>query len=134
MGSQDFVNVIKTTPQEFIDLKIEIGFLDYEASGIYKLIPYYQKILSKPGSGALPHIIQKNPFNGTWEMKKIHDSKNQEIIHYFPKEAENPLRDAIVVNVFDTLKTEAKKMGKESENLRKEVQLKNDNLESFKKE
>jgi len=131
--SQDFANVIKTPPQEFIDLKIEIGFLNYEASGIYKLMPYYQKILSN-GSGALPHIIQKNPFNGTWEMKKIHDSKNQEIIHYFPKEAENPLRDAIVVNVFDTLKTEAKKMGKESENLRKEVKLKNVNLESFKKE
>ena len=62
-------------------------------------MPYYQRVLPKD-SGIVPHIIQKNPLDGTWEMKKIYDSKNQEIIHSFPKEIENPLRDSIVVNVF----------------------------------
>lgn len=132
--SQDFRNVIKTPPQEFIDLKIEIGFLNHEASGIYKLMPYYQRVLPKDSSGALPHIIQKNPLDGTWEMRKIYDFKNQEIIHSFPIEIENPLRDSIVVNVFETLKKEAQKMKKESENLKKEVKSKNENMESLKKE
>ena len=44
---------------------------DREASGVYKLIPYYMKIDPKDTNHGDRFIIQQNPFNGEFQLIKI---------------------------------------------------------------
>jgi len=129
--SQDFTNVIKQPPQEFINLDIKKGSDHrYEASGIYKLIPYYQRIFPEDSLNSR-FIIQKHPMNGEWLLTEIYESIWHKTIFSFPKENENPIRDAIVIKAFSMLQEGATEMKKEILNLKEQVKSKNEKIKSL---
>jgi len=131
---QDFPNIIKNPPQEFINLEIEKGSdYRYEANGIYKLIPYYQRIFPEDSINCR-FIIQKHPMSGDWLLTKIFASIWHKTIFSFPKENGNPIRNAIVVNTFSMAIKEAEEMKKKVFNLEESLNLKNEEITTLKKQ
>jgi len=132
--SQDFLEVIRTPPEEFIKLNIDNqSDHRYEASGIYKLIPYYQRIFPADGKTSR-FIIQKHPMSGEWLLTEIYASIWHKTIFSFPKENENPLRDAIVVKAFSVFQEEVQEIKKTNLNYKEEIDLKNKRIKLLKQE
>jgi len=58
---------------EYFDLNLDYeDAFDREATGVYKLIPYYMKIYPDDNHQDR-FIIQQNPFNGEFQLVKIYN-------------------------------------------------------------
>merc|ERR1711925_52726 len=88
---------------------------------------YYQRIFPAD-SETSRFIIQKDPMNGEWSLIEIENSTQQKIIVSFPKENENPIRDAIILKAFTMVIEEAKEMKKQMLNLEKNSKSKDEEI------
>merc|ERR1711964_194782 len=117
--------------------------------GIYKLIPYYQRIFPKENvEHSSRFIIQKHPINHEWLLTEFGSTyltpliKNdgfensffESTIHSFSKNDENPLRDNIVAQSFEHVKADAKKYKTKFLELEEILILKNDETETLQNE
>merc|ERR1711964_865272 len=103
------------------------------ANGVYKLIPYYQRIYPQNN----PHessrfIIQKHPFSGEWQLTEIYNYIYRKTIHSFSKEEENPMREQIIAQVLVTLQKMLAEKDHTISNIQQKLKFLNHLFEEYK--
>jgi len=121
----DFSNIIQKPAAKFIDLNLDFeDAFDREASGVYKLIPYYMKIYPKDTNHGDRFIIQQNPFNGEFQLIKIFNyiyRKNVRSLFHPNKEIPQK-KDLTTINFLHKYQTNMKALAGKNIRLIEEIQ------------
>jgi len=132
----DFSNIIQKPAAKFIDLNLDFeDAFDREASGVYKLIPYYMKIYPKDTNHGDRFIIQQNPFNGEFQLIKIFNyiyRKNVRSLFHPNKEIPQK-KDLTTINSLHKYQTNMKALAKKNITLIEEIQKTKERSNNFKK-
>merc|ERR1711925_57142 len=133
---RDFSNIIQKPATKFIDLNLDFeDAFDREASGVYKLIPYYMKIHPKDTNHGDRFIIQQNPFNGEFQLIKIFNyiyRKNVRSLFHPNKEIPQK-KDLTTINSLHKYQTNMKALAKKNITLIEEIQKTKERSNNFKK-
>jgi len=114
---RDFSNIIQKPAAEFIDLSLEHeDAFDREATGIYKLIPYYVKIYPKDTNHGDRFIIQQNPFNDEFQLVKIFNYINHKNVRslFHPNKEVEQKKDLTTINCFLKYQTNVKALAEKN--------------------
>merc|ERR1712034_108450 len=132
---RDFSNIIQKPATKFIDLNLDFeDAFDREASGVYKLIPYYMKIHPKDTNHGDRFIIQQNPFNGEFQFIKIFNyiyRKNVRSLFHPNKEIPQK-KDLTTINSFHKYQTNVKALAEKNRKLIEEIQKTKKKSNNFK--
>jgi len=132
--AHDFSNVIQKPAAEFIDLNLENeDAFDREASGVYKLIPYYVKIYPNDNHQDR-FIIHQNPFNGEFQLVKIFDYINRKKVRalFHPYKEILQKKDKSTINSLQKYQTNVKALAEKNEKLNIEIQETKEKAKYFK--
>jgi len=139
----DFSNIIDKPTTEYIELNLEYeDAFDREASGVYKLIPYYLKIYPKDDHQDR-FIIQQNPFSGEFQLVKIYNYIHRKNVRslFHPTKQLPQKNDLSTINTLHKYQTNVKALAEknlrlieEIQNTKKQSHILKENLQSKEKQ